>query len=83
MFYTFKQNNSGGTFIGPQYVIIEADDASEANLIAYDHGIYFNGVQNGQDCNCCGDRWYPVYEYAGEETPQLSTNTHDVKIVRK
>ena len=32
----------------------------DANDIAQGNGIYFNGVADGIDCDCCGDRWYPV-----------------------
>ena len=61
MFYTFDQNNSGGQFIGPNYIIIEADSAEEANTIAQESaGVYFNGCEDNIDCECCGDRWYPV-----------------------
>jgi hypothetical protein len=57
-FYTFSQNNSGGHFIGPLYVIVEAGSADEANWRATHYGpVYFNGVEAGADCECCGDRW--------------------------
>jgi len=93
-FYTFSQNNSGGYFDGPEYVIIEADSASEANTIALEHGIYFDGCQSGHDCSCCGDRWYEAGEYGATDKPEiygqdpdLSTNYRgdkpSVKIVRK
>lgn len=38
-------------------MFIEAGDSSEANCIAQDLGVYFNGVDNDIDCLCCGDRW--------------------------
>jgi len=66
MFYTFNQNNSGGRFSFNEkagithFVIIEADNVDEANSLAEDLGIYFNGCDDGRDCPCCGDRWYPV-----------------------
>lgn len=63
-FFHFHQNNSGGSFcidlkngICPD-VIIEARDAAHANERAEEIGIYFNGVEEGLDCGCCGDRWY-------------------------
>lgn len=63
MFYTFRQNNSGGSFdidesrgIG-EWVIIEAQSYDEAIIIAESIGIYFDGVECGLDCECCGDRW--------------------------
>jgi hypothetical protein len=32
-------------------------------------GIYFDGVSNGIDCKCCGDRWYSPDE--GSEFPEI------------
>lgn len=58
-FYEYSQNNSGGSFdeeMGHS-VFIEAATAEEANDRAEGMGIYFNGVENGRDCPCCGDRW--------------------------
>jgi hypothetical protein len=58
MFYTYSQNNSGGRFFGPEYVIVEANNADDANYFAAKYcGVYLNGVQTGDDCVCCGDRW--------------------------
>ena len=37
-FYCFRQNNSGGQFIGERDLIIEAESAEEANEIALDNG---------------------------------------------
>lgn len=62
-FFYYRQNNSGGVFFGPQHVFVEAHNAIEANKIALDHGLYFNGVASGRDCECCGSRWH---EAAGE-----------------
>jgi hypothetical protein len=63
MFYQYNQNNSGGSFtineakgIGP-VVWIEANSGWEADKIAESKGIYFDGVEQGWDCDCCGDRW--------------------------
>lgn len=71
-FYTFIQNNSGGSFIGPCYVIIEADSDEEANYIAESHcGVYFDGCDTEQDCPCCGDRWNRVYNYDKKEKPEI------------
>jgi len=61
MFYTFTQNNSGGFDIRndyiSEYVIVEGDDYSDIIHRALDVGIYFNGVRENIDCECCGDRW--------------------------
>ena len=66
-FYSFNQNNSGGLFVTNEdvceMVYIEAHSAKEANAIAEDIGIYFDGCSDGIDCNCCGDRWYPADEH--------------------
>lgn len=60
-FYLYHQNNSGGDFLVnisvDISVIIEANNIYSANKIAKKHGIYFNGVERGIDCPCCGDRW--------------------------
>jgi len=68
MFYTFRQNNSGGEYdINDkvnEIVIVEAESADEANLKAEEVGIYFNGVENDLDCECCGDRWDAICEEA-------------------
>jgi len=75
MFYTFGQNNSGGSFAYDdkagisEYVIVEAINRDQASAKAQDIGVYFGGVQDGQDCWCCGDRWS---DYADEEkTPAI------------
>ena len=93
-FYTFNQNNSVGFFVGPEYVIIEADSADDANMIALDHDVYFNGCVTGNDCECCGDRWYEVDESDATEKPEIYSEDPakyvdykgekpEVKIVRK
>lgn len=77
MFYHFSQNNSGGSFHFNKekgitcHVVIEADNASEANAIAEEIGIYFDGCSTGRDCSCCGDRWNEVWEIDREEVPSV------------
>jgi hypothetical protein len=75
MFYTFTQNNSGGSFdrdemrgIAP-YVIVEADSCDQANDRAEAIGLYFDGVDGGGDCSCCGDRWYRAHD--GDAEPEI------------
>ena len=76
-FYTFSQNNSGGSFVNSdlkgisEYVIIEALNAESANNIAEEIGIYFDGCDDGRDCSCCGDRWYSTDNNDGEEVPSI------------
>ena len=76
-FFTYYQNNPGGSFIGPRFVIVEADSASEANDIAENHPhspIYFNGCNAGIDDDDCGDRWYRIYGN-GTKNPEIYGNT--------
>lgn len=76
MFYTYTQNNSGGSFISPAiHVIIEAENSSEADSIAQYNGIYFNGCESGSDCPCCGDRWYPSGTWEESEDPRIYGKT--------
>lgn len=75
MFFTFCQNNSGGSFQidenVTEYVIIEAKNANHANSFAEWFGIYFDGCENDRDCSCCGDRWYRVNDYDGKDKPMI------------
>lgn len=71
-FYTFRQNNSGGSWVGPLYVIVEAYSAAEANGLAQLYTpVYFDGCSTGLDCHCCGDRWYEQYFDEGFDEPGL------------
>ena len=70
--FDFNQNNSGGSFhINDDvtyHVYVEAETAKQANKWAKNNTpIYFNGCSKGNDCSCCGDRWYKVSDYNGEE----------------
>lgn len=74
-FFHFDQNNSGGSYDADEnvapLVIIEAVDDDAANDKAEEIGIYFNGVEDERDCECCGDRWWRV-EGKGESSPNQS-----------
>lgn len=76
MFFHFNQNNTGGSFTFDEarglthHMVIEAADSSDANTRALELGLYFNGVQDGMDCGCCGDRWYETYS-DGDEVPKV------------
>lgn len=80
MFYTFNQNNSGGSFQVDEfmgisnYVIVEATSVDHANEIAESIGLYFEGCYSGMDCPCCGDRWYPVASYDEDQVPSIYGN---------
>ncbi|MCU0337600.1 MAG: hypothetical protein MUF12_07020 [Sediminibacterium sp.] len=76
-FYEYRQNNSGGSFSNSEkygiaeYVVIEALNAEHANTRAEDIGLYFDGCDNGNDCSCCGDRWYRADESDGSDVPSI------------
>ena len=71
--YEFLQNNSGGSFendpkAGIGFTVwVEARNPDEASARAQDIGLYFDGVSDGVDCGCCGDRWSEPW--VGEEAP--------------
>ena len=67
--YHFRQNNSGGSYIGPESIHIEAKSPYGANFIAPKYGIYFDGVDSGIDCDCCGDRWRRAEDWDGHDIP--------------
>jgi hypothetical protein len=71
MWFTFSQNNSGGRFVTDkskglgEVVWIEAYSMDRVLELASDIGIYFNGVEEERDCDCCGDRWDLPNSYEG------------------
>jgi hypothetical protein len=88
--YEFRQNNSGGSFQMDDevtvHVLIQAASAREADIKAEDIGIYFDGVRDGCDCDCCGDRWhraddamesFTTYAYRNNWTPTTHANVRD------
>lgn len=83
-FYTYYQNNSGGGFITnndvKEYVIIEAHSSEQANDIAENIGIYFDGMLSGEDCSCCGSRWNEQYADNGDPEPMVfDTPVHEAE----
>lgn len=73
MFFEFNQNNTGGSFDVDgklcHRLIIEEDDYRKAIKKAEELGCYWNGVEDGLDCDCCGDRWYKPYSDRGIVIP--------------
>lgn len=76
-FFEYNQNNSGGSFTYDgdagitHYVIIEADDAEQADDRAEEIGLYFDG---SGDCECCGQRWYEQSGWSadkGDDVPSI------------
>lgn len=79
-FYLYSQNNSGGSFITNENVahrvFIEAKSGFDANEKAEFIGIYFDGVSDGIDCECCGDRWYEHDELSFPKEHSLSLSAY-------
>ena len=48
-----------------------AKNPDDANDIAQDNGVYFNGCSKGWDCDCCGDRWYACDDSDGDDSPSI------------
>ena len=71
-YFTFDQNNTGGRYAPdmPHYVIVKADNADEANIIAQRHGVYFDDNYD-TDCPCCGTRWYRVTDADATLVPMI------------
>ncbi len=71
MWFSYRQNNSGGSFDVDKNVAknvyIEANSADEANSRAELCGLYWDGVYDEIDCECCGDRWYPLSSEHGDK----------------
>lgn len=81
-YFTFQQNNSGGFFTGPNYIIIRAESLSDAcekaqRLTSFFPSlddacnVYFNGVDDELDCPCCGDRWSEHFVEDGTDVPMI------------
>ena len=61
--YKFRQNNSGGRFVGPAIsVYVHAETAEQANALAEAEGVYFD-EDYIYDCECCGTRWDSASEW--------------------
>ena len=59
------------------YVLIQANNFSDANNIAERIGIYFEGSDDNRDCRCCGDRWFRNFE-SGDSVPKINGDTVDI-----
>lgn len=75
-YFNFSQNITGGSFHFSEsggitvHVVVEAKDSESANATAMSKGVYFDGVDSGKDCGCCGDRWDRA-ELGGWEQPSV------------
>jgi hypothetical protein len=82
MIYVFDQNNSGGYYAKPAQNIIvkDARDEKHATEIAIGAGLYRNGVADGMDCSCCGDRWNGIakeYSSLDKAVTDANDSFHD------
>lgn len=91
--FQFNQNNSNGIFDVDDKVchrlFIEAESFKDAIRKAEELGCYWDGVEKGIDCECCGDRWSawndtPVdiekYKTLGYEAVVLGDVEKDIRI---
>jgi hypothetical protein len=67
MFYSFRQNNSGGSFKGPAITVwVEADSPEEANNIFTTLDDCYFDPEYKQDCECCLTRWHETLDFEGK-----------------
>jgi hypothetical protein len=38
--------------------VMARSEAEADELVQKYAGVYFDGIERGLDCDCCGDRWY-------------------------
>jgi hypothetical protein len=83
-FYEYSQNNTGGSFVTDDKLchrlFIEANSSTEADEIAEGFGCYWNGVDEGSDCPCCGDRWYSGYVVDISTMTKEKNSTYPVEL---
>lgn len=76
-FYTYYQNNSGGSFdydekIGVGHiVIVEAPSAEDANQLAKNREMCLLCSAGCGCCKCCGPRWSQAEEGDGTAEPMI------------
>lgn len=63
--YHYHQSNPGGSLdrSKPLELYIQAPTPKVADAIAETYGVYFDGIRNGLDCECCNDRWDRASNY--------------------
>lgn len=70
-YYTYRQNNSGGSFTTPAInLVVKADSKEQAEVIALANGVYFDPMFE-VDCECCGNRWYDFADVS-DTIPEVS-----------
>lgn len=86
-YFEFSQNNSGGGWQVDheagisEVVFVQASTPAEANEKAKAIGIYFDGLDTGRDCSCCGSRWTACWESdEGKEEAPVASKVADGKV---
>lgn len=82
-YYTFVQTPVRGRYEIAPWVIIEARNPGEANTLAMELGVYFDGCRSGQDCLCCGDRWTRVTDCQARPRPAIYGDSDFVRIANR
>lgn len=59
--YTFRQNNSGGYYVGPHYFVCLALDEDNAWNILKSQDWYTDKY-----CRCCGPRWETSWDWESD-----------------
>lgn len=67
-FWHYSQNNSGGYFLGPTDVIVEATSSDDADERASASGLVDFGAEY---CECCGSRWSFAFMDDGDPEPMI------------
>ena len=61
-------------------MFIEAESSDEAASIAEDLGCYWDGCDTGNDCPCCGDRWYRPWSSDGIDLEEMNTEWNGYEV---
>lgn len=83
--YVYRQNNPGGKFRAPALnVYVQAMSSAVADAMAQEVGLYFDGVDDGEDCSCCGDRWTRASEYlSSADEPAEKPSKWDIECAKR
>jgi len=60
-YYGWRGSRSGSE--RPDVWVMAESEEEAARLAEQYAGVYFNGVAEGLDCGCCGDRWHRAEEW--------------------
>lgn len=76
--FVVHQNNSGGSFCvdnsngtGERVFVLAKDEDTALDLLEGKSVVYFDGVSQGLDCECCGDRWWRAADEIEDENNKV------------